>query len=39
MKCGIERNSREGRVTLLVATGTETTAMRLRPAWISISTV
>ena len=39
MKCGMDRNSRDGRTAPLVRTGTDTTAIRLRPAWISISVV
>ena len=39
MKFGTDLNRRDWRVTLLVAIGTDATAMRLRPAWISISMV
>lgn len=39
MKFGIDLNRRDLRVTWLVAIGTDATAMRLRPAWFSISMV
>ena len=32
MNCGIDLNRRDGRIAPLVRTGTDTTAIRLRPA-------